>query len=344
MMPGWGTPTQPTRGADGRGTTVAPRRMMTPMRPTLAIALAISIAAATLASAGVDVAFLYRLSNFSGVLPYSDVQIHADRYHDEVYVGEGDVIRVFNAAGMEIFEFTHDASKFGSILDIATNENGEIFVLSYCSGSPPRESGPLITLYNYRGEPKRSFGFDGLPEAMSSFAPNRMLYRNKKLVFASTSTLMVLVTDAAGTYESQIDLVGGLEIAERARDGAELGGFDMDASGAILYTIPTAFKAFRRKPDGTAEAWGKSGSSPGNFGIAGSITEDEAGDIVVADRARGVVLVFTPNLLFLREFGSRGPRDEQLVGPGRLAMGSGDKLYVTQLALRGIAVFSLTAH
>ena len=65
---------------------------------------------------------------------------------------------------------------------------------------------------------------------------------------------------------------------------------------------------------------------------------------MVADRARGVVLVFTPNLLFLREFGARGARDERLVGPGRIAMGSGGKLYVTQLAMRGVAVFSLTAN
>jgi hypothetical protein len=171
-----------------------------------------------------------------------------------------------------------------------------------------------------------------------------MLYRNKKLVFASTFALKVLFTDAVGTFESQLDLLSGLELDERARDGAELGGFDIDASGAILYTIPTAFKAFRRKPDGTAEAWGKSGSSPGNFGIAGSITEDDAGNIVVADRARGVVLVFTPSLLFLKEFGSRGARDERLVGPGRVAMGSGGKLYVTQLAMRGVSVFGLTAN
>ena len=60
----------------------------------LAVALTLSVALSGSASADVNVGFLYRLSNFSGVLPYSDVQIHADRYHDEVYVGEGDAIRV----------------------------------------------------------------------------------------------------------------------------------------------------------------------------------------------------------------------------------------------------------
>jgi hypothetical protein len=314
------------------------------MRPTIPIALAVSIAAASCASAGVEIVPLYLLSNFSGVLPYSDVQIHADRFHDEVYVGEGDVIRVFNASGMEVFEFTHDASRLGSILDLATNENGEILILSYCSASPSCATGPLVSVYNYRGEPQVSFGLAQLPATLDGFTPNRMLYRNKKLFFASTFALMVVVTDATGTYDSRIDLASGVEINDRAREGAELGGFDVGPSGAVLYTIPAAFKAFRRKTDGTTEVWGKPGSSPGNFGVAGAIVEDDAGNVLVADRARSVVLVFTPNLLFLQEFGSRGPRDGRIVGPGRLALGNGGRLFVTQLAMRGVAVFSLTAQ
>lgn len=316
--------------------------MMKPMQRRALIALAFSIAAATSASAGVNVEFLYRLSNFSGVVPYSDVQIHADRYHDEVYIGEGDSVRVFNAAGMQIFEFTHDAMLLGSILDIAVTESGDILILSYCTGSEACKPGMVVTRYNYRGERLGSFVVTGLPEALAGFGPNRMICRDKKLLFASTSALMVVVTDLAGVYESHVDLMSGVDVDQKARDGAELGGFDVDASGAILYTIPTAFKAFRRKPDGTAEAWGKSGSSPGNFGIAGSIVEDDQGNILVADRARSVVLVFTPNLLFLKEFGTQGPREARITRPGRLALGSAGKLYVTQLGLRGVAVFSLT--
>lgn len=316
---------------------------MTLMRRSIATALFLSIASAGSASAAVEVGFLHRLSNFSGVLPYSDPQIHADRYHDEVYVGEGDAIRVFNAAGMEIFEFIHDAMTLGPILEFAAIENGDILILSYCSVTMPCQPGAIVTVYNYRGEPQRSFSLAGLPEALASFTPNRMLYRNKKLVFASTSALMVVVTDMAGTYESHTDLLSGLELEKGARDGAELGGFDVDAQGTILYTIPTAFRAFRRKPGEKAEAWGKPGTSRGNFGIAGAITGDDSGNIIVADRARGVVLVFAPNLLFLREFGTTGAREARLVGPGRVAMGSGGKLYVTQLAMRGVAVFSLTS-
>jgi hypothetical protein len=316
---------------------------MKPMRRSIAIALALSIASAGSAPAAVEVAFLHRLSNFSGVLPYSDVQIHADRYNDEGYVGEGDAVRVFNAAGMEIFEFIHDAMTLGSILEFAATENGDILILSYCSETMPCPQGAIVTVYNYRGEKQRSFGLSSLPEALAGFTPNRMLYRNKKLVFASTSSLMVVVTDHDGAYESHTDLLSGLELEKAARDGAQLGGFDVDAQGTILYTIPTAFRAFRRKPGENAESWGKSGTSRGNFGIAGAITADDAGNIIVADRARSVILVFGPNLLFLREFGTTGAKEARLVGPGRIAMGNGGKLYVSQLARRGVAVFSLTS-
>jgi len=152
----------------------------------------------------------------------------------------------------------------------------------------------------------------------------------------------VVVTDLAGAYDSHTDLRSGLELEKGAQDGAELGGFEVDAQGTILFTIPTAFRAFRRKAGEKAESFGKSGASPGKFGIAGAITEDDAGNIVVADRARGVVLVFAPNLLFLREFGATGAREARLRGPGRIAMGNGGKLYVSQLGMRGVAVFSLT--
>lgn len=320
-----------------------PQTMMKPMRKKAAIGLILWIAASGSALAALDVGFLYRLSNFSGVLPYSDVQIHADRYNDEVYVGEGDAIRVFNAAGMEIFEFIHDATTLGSILEFAATENGEILVLSYCSETLPCRRGAIVTVYNYRGEVQRTFGLSGLPEALSTFTPNRMLYRDKKLIFASTSALLMVVTDAAGVYESHTDLLDGLELGDNAKDGAELGGFYVDVKGTILFTIPTAFKGFRRRPGEKADSWGKSGSSRGNFGIAGAITEDDAGNIVVADRARGVVLVFDSNLQFIKEFGEAGAREARLVGPGRVAMGSGHKLYVTQLAARGVAVFSLTS-
>ena len=61
----------------------------------------------------------------------------------------------------------------------------------------------------------------------------------------------------------------------------------------------------------------------------------------MADKNRGVVLVFDPNLDFLTEFGSGDEGPSHLVRPTDLAMGSSGKLYVTQARDRGVAVFRL---
>jgi hypothetical protein len=242
---------------------------------------------------------------------------------------------------MEIYEFTHDAMGLGSILDLTVTKNGDIKVLSYCPGTPACAQGALVTVYNYRGDPQGSFVLTGLPENLKEFVPSRMIEHGETLVFAANLDLHVVTTDLAGAYQGDVDLMAGLEVTDKARDGAELGGFDVSPDGSYLYTIPTTFRAYRRKPDGTTDSWGKAGSAPGSFGVTGSITQDDRGNLYVADRARSVVIVFTPNLLYLREFGGRGPRDQRLVRPARLAMGASGKLYVSQLAMRGVSVFAL---
>ena len=309
----------------------------------ISIGLLGALALASTPSAAVSVKYLYRLSDFSGVVPYSDVQIHADRAHDEVYVGEGDSIRVFNASGMEIFEFSHDAMHLGSVADLAVDEKGDILVLSYRPGSSERPGGMQVTRYTYRGEPKGEFEISGLPGEIGDFSPNRMILHGDGIAFASTMACTVVFTDRSGAYVRHVDLLDALPAGDKGRDGAELGGLFIDAKDAILYTIPTAFHAFRRNPDGTFESFGKPGSAPGTFGVTGAILEDDAGDIFVADRARGVVIVFDPNLRYVSEFGGRGHRDERLLRPGALVLGNEGKLYVTQLGFRGVSVFAVTS-
>lgn len=289
----------------------------------------------------VSVKYLYRLSNFSGIVPYSDVQIYADRAHDEVYVGEGDSVRVFNASGMEIYEFAHDAMHLGTVADLAVDKKGDILVLSYRPGSATRRGGMQVTRYSYRGEPLGFFELSGLPPEIANFSPDRMILHGDEIAFASIMQCRVVFTDLSGVYRRHVDLVEALSKDDKARADAELGGFFIDGKGAILYTIPTAFRAFRRNPDGTFQSWGKPGSAPGTFGVVGSIVEDDQGDVFVADRARGVVLVFDSNFHYVMEFGGRGRRQARLVRPGALAVGNDGKLYVTQLANRGVSVFAV---
>lgn len=312
--------------------------MRRPLR--VATALLATLVAGASVRAQLEVRFAHKLSNFSGVLPYSDVQIHADRFHDEVYVGLGDSVRVFNAAGMEIYDFTHDAMRSGSILDLAVEESGDILILSYRMATEARPGGPQISRYDYRGEPKDVFEIKNLPDSLHAFTPNRMFLRGGKLVLASSFEFLLVTAELSGTYLAQEDLQKGLEPEERSKGTGEIGGIDVDEDGTVYYTVPSAFRAYRRSPDGTIRSWGKAGSAPGSFGVTGAILSDDHGNVFVADRARGVVLAFDRNLNFVREFGSRGTRDERLSRPGALALGNAGRLYVTQLGYRGIAVFT----
>ena len=312
------------------------------MRLLANVAVGVARCALAQPAGAVEVKYLYRLSNFSGVIPYSDVEMCADPAHDEIYVGEGDLIRVFNASGMEIYDFSHDAMSYGAILDIGVMPSGDILVLSYRQPTEARAGGSQVTRYNYRGEPLGSFEVHGLPSELAGFTPNRLAIRQDSLVFASTASLLVVTTDFEGTYRRHVDLLATLPKNDKAREGAELGGFYVDDQGAILYTIPTAFRAFRLKPDGTADSWGKPGSGPGSFSVVGAILAAPNGYTLVADRARGAVLVFDPSLRFVREFGNRGPIVEQLNRPGLMVFGRDGKLYVSQLGYHGLSVFALT--
>jgi hypothetical protein len=73
------------------------------------------------------------------------------------------------------------------------------------------------------------------------------------------------------------------------------------------------------------------------------IVADDLGNYLVVERLRSVVMVFNKEFLFVKEFGYRGTKAENLVGPNDLALGNSGRLYVTQLRNRGVSVFSLTS-
>ena len=127
--------------------------------------------------------------------------------------------------------------------------------------------------------------------------------------------------------------------ADRTKN--DLAAFSMDGRGNMLLTIPTLFKAFVVSPDGKVLEVGHPGSAPGAFGVVAGIVGDEDGNLIVADKGRGVVMVFDPNLEFVTEFGS-GAGHAGLVRPTDLALGRSGKLYVTQARDSGVAVLQLS--
>jgi hypothetical protein len=80
--------------------------------------------------AAVKGAFIYSLSNFTGVIPYNWSRVVADKERNEIYVLYQNMVRVFNEFGMEIYRFGDDLD-LGQIADVAVDQKGDVLLLSY---------------------------------------------------------------------------------------------------------------------------------------------------------------------------------------------------------------------
>lgn len=290
------------------------------------------------AQAQVKASYLYTLSNFDGKLPYSWGRLYADPARDETYFVTERLVRIFNAAGMEMFAFGDDLD-IGQIMDLAVDDEGEIFLLTF------KEGRHIVTRCNFRGEPTATLEVTGLPDGVS-FSPNRMALRGNRFYFASTSSGVVLVTDRSGAVQEHITLLSMLEEVDK-KPGAgdvELFGFAVDAEGSIYFTIPVMFKAFKLTPQRQLQSFGRPGSAAGRFGVVAGIATDSRGNILVADRLRCVVMAFDKGFNFLAEFGYRGGSPQNLVVPDDLTVDRRDRVYVTQGRRRGVSVFALSGE
>jgi len=279
--------------------------------------------------------YIYTLSGFTGAIRQDWSRIAVDRERGEVYALYQNMARIFNDSGMEVYRFGEDLD-VGQILDVAVDERGDVLLLTY------RDQVTTIVRCDYRGRAIAEIALTGFPTALRDFAPNRMAYRNGLLYLASTMGLIAAVTDRDGRFTRAYDLFRLLELEEKDRGATELAGFSVDADGNILFTVPVMFRAFVLAPDGSIAAFGKPGSAPGGFNIVGGIARDRKGNIVVIDRLKASVLVFDKTFKFVTQFASYGRKPSQLVFPDDLAIGTDDRIYVTQSGKKGISVFKLT--
>src|SRR5512141_2519835 len=111
------------------------------------------------ASSEVKSTFLYTLANFQGKLPYNEVRVRVDRARDEVYVVERGIVRVFNNSGMEFFWFG-DNPELESIYDLAVDEKGDIFLLSF-NFTRPEDPKYYLVRCSYRGDMKEKLELTG---------------------------------------------------------------------------------------------------------------------------------------------------------------------------------------
>ena len=284
----------------------------------------------------VSAPFLYTLSNFSGIVPVSWADIVVDNSRDEVYVLPGNGVKVFNDKGMEVYSF-NEAGDIPGVVDLAVDEEGNILAISMSDG---------IIRCNYRGEPVAKMELKNLPPDFSGFSPDRVFYRKGSFYFASLVSKKVVVTDRDGLFKEGYDIAELLnlgDLEEKYLEDADIGGFNIDHEGTILFTMPVMAKAYVLSPDRKVRSFGSHGSRPGTFGVPSGIAADVSGRfILVADKLRCVVMVFNKDFKFVTEFGFRGLGPGNLVGPMQLAVDSKNRLYVTQLRNRGVSVYQIT--
>jgi len=287
--------------------------------------------------AGVETSFLYRLSNFSGPVPYNWANISVDQERNEIYVldpKEGD-ITVFNDQGMEFYRFGEDGS-LRAATDLALDKDGNILVLSSV------RSNAVIIKCNFRGESIGQLELKNFPPDFSDFLPVRMIYRQELLYLLDPNRLKIAVTDANGVFQKGYDLFSLVGIEGFKRDLTDIDGFSVDSEGNLLFTIPAKFAAFVLSPDGEIINFGRPGGSPGKFNNVGGIVADDRGYYYVADKLKSAVLVFDKDFQFQLEFGYRGFKPENLTGPRNLALDSQGRLYVSEIGNKGISVFQIT--
>lgn len=308
-------------------------RGITHLRATLALVALLAGWAGIAALAQSGATYLYTLSNFDGRLPYDWPRVAVDAERDEIYVVYQDLVRIFNAAGMETFTFG-DGLDLGHVIDAAVDDRGDVILLSY------RQGQPLVTRCDYRGVPREEIAIRNLPEGWT-FGAGRMIHREGLLYFAALNTGRVIVTTTSGEFREAIELLPLLDLGDRRPGDVEIAGFSVDRPGNIYLTVPVLFRAYRLSPDRKLEDFGRPGSAPGRFGVVAGIVADSRGRILVADKLKSVVMLFDRDFTFLAEFGYRGLGRENLIVPSELSIDSRDRVYVTQARKRGVAVFAL---
>ena len=286
------------------------------------------------------VSYLYRLSSFSGPVPYSDVRLHVDQAHGEILAVAGNTTRVFNGAGMEIYKFDADPAA-GQVVDVGAAENGDLFLLVYPQAPVPGVATWSLMRADYRGLIQARVAVTGLPPEASEMRPDTLFYRDHRLLLVDRAAFRAFTLDPSGTVQKVWDLQALAGIPEKDRGRNDMGGVNLDPKGALLFTVPTLARAFILPFDGKPRVFGRAGSAPGSFGIPAGIAADEQGRVFVSDKGRGVVMLFDPQLEFQAEFGLESGA-AGLSHPSDLLYDDG-KLYVTQSRERGVSVFRVAA-
>jgi hypothetical protein len=283
--------------------------------------------------------FGFVLADFTGPVPFGDAPMASDPASGEVLVARGRDVEVFNEQGMQVFRL-RSPYHLATVLDLAVEPDGQVITLARDLDAPGDLPRIVMTRHDFRGVPLAEIEISGAPPPFDGLLPNRVFSVENGLVFANTSRMRVVRTRRDGTFEKGLDLAEILEIDEEDREAVEITGLDVDPTGRMLLTCAVMFRVFEISPEGVLVAsWGEAGSARGTFGVTAGITRDGRGRTYVADKNRGVIMVFDPAHRLLEEFAGEGVHFLRL--PSRLLVDAAGRLHVTQVGNRGVWVFDI---
>jgi DNA-binding beta-propeller fold protein YncE len=284
-------------------------------------------------SAAMKTVFAYRLADETGDLPLRWAGLNWDPAGDELYVVDSStgLVEIFNEAGMKIYEFGDDAA-LGRVAAVVALPTGDLVALT------AENSHWSLVRCNFRGEPKARIEVSGIP--FKEFSPGAMRLAKGALYLADKGAARVIAVGLDGSVQNSWDLYKLLGLGRKKNSGNDMRGFNVDAEGNVLGTVPGLFLAFVAAPDGTVRSFGTRGSAPGKFNIVAGIASDEAGRIYVADTLKCAVLIFDRDGKFIDQFGYRGDDDEEgLLAPQDVAVVQG-RVFVSQ-SRGGVKAFDI---
>lgn len=308
----------------------------------IALLTAVSLmASVSVASADFKVDYLYNLSNFDGIEPYSGATMFVDETWGELYVCHSDGVSIFSPTGMEVYSFGDDG-QLGSIGGGAVvDKDGDIMLLAYHNQGMGRFATDLL-LFNYRGEPISRVTLKGIPPEFGGFSPSELVCHNNKLYLADLGSMKVVVADQTGKYLDGYNIASIMRLSAKSVADSGMTGFNADDEGNIYYTISVYFQAYKMTPDRKISSWGTPGSAPGKFNVVTGIATDKAGNIYVVDTLKAAVLVFDKKFHFMTQFGGRGWGPGDLIAPRAVVIDGNGMVYVSQSADRGVNVYKIT--
>jgi DNA-binding beta-propeller fold protein YncE len=302
------------------------------------------LASASVCTAAFSVNYLYNLSNFNGVLPYSGGIMFSDKAYDELYVCSTQGVDIFNATGMEIYSFGGE-HELGNIGGGAVDKTGNIMLLSttydYNPNGGSRNVSSLV-LCNYRGEPISNVPLKGVPPEFSDCTPQQMVRRGGKIYLEDPHAMKVIVVDWTGKFLDGYDIAAILQMNDKKVLNSGLTGFNVDKDGNLFFTIAVFFRAYKLTPDRILSSWGQPGGAPGKLNIATAIDTDDKGNIYVVDILKAAVQVFDKNFNYVTMFGGRGWYDGGLIAPQHIMIDHKGLVYVSQSAERGVNVYKIS--